>query len=483
MSYLIQNRKPASVFHFFEDLCAIPHPSYHEEKVADYLCAFAAERGLECYRDNLHNVLIKKPATPDRAGDAPILFQGHTDMVCVKTPDCDIDFMKDGLTLYIDGNLLRAKGTTLGADDGIAVATMLALLDGELSSHPALECLFTSAEEVGLDGAEGFDYSKISARKMINMDSEDLGIITAGCAGGLRSTLTKKCASVPFAGECLTVSLQGLFGGHSGVDICSGRANANKLMGRLFAKWQKAEGEAHLISLNGGSKDNAIPRLSVAEVMIFQEDAEKFAELVKEQEAILKNELHASDAGVTLELTCKGSGTAEVLDATSKVTALHALNNIPNGIQAYSKDIEGLVETSLNMGIMTMDGESLKMSFAIRSSIESAKHYLTDRVLLFVEMLGGNCEIKGDYPGWAYNPKSELRETFIRVYREMYEKEPVVEAIHAGLECGLFTKKIDGLDSISVGPNMHNVHTSEETLEVASVQRTWEFLCRVIAEK
>jgi dipeptidase D len=213
------------------------------------------------------------------------------------------------------------------------------------------------------------------------------------------------------------------------------------------------------------------------------DDAEKFAALVKEQEALLKNELHASDAGVSLEVTAKGAGTAEVLDATSKVSALHALNNIPNGIQAYSMDIEGLVETSLNMGIMTMDGESLKMSFAIRSSIESAKHYLTDRTMLFVDMLGGSCEIKGDYPGWAYNPNSELRETFIKVYREMYGKEPVVEAIHAGLECGLFTKKIDGLDSISIGPNMQNVHTSEESLEVGSVQRIWEFLCRVIAQK
>ena len=181
MSYLIQNRKPASVFRFFEDICAIPHPSYHEEKIADYLCAFAAERGLECYRDSLHNVLIKKPATPNRVNDAPLMFQGHTDMVCVKTAESTIDFMKDGLSLYVDGDFLRANGTTLGADDGIAVAVMLALLDGELSSHPALECLFTAAEEVGLDGAEGFDYSKISARKMINMDSEDLGIITAGC--------------------------------------------------------------------------------------------------------------------------------------------------------------------------------------------------------------------------------------------------------------------------------------------------------------
>ena len=298
MSYLIQNRKPASVFRFFEDLCAIPHPSYHEEKIADYLCAFAADRGLACYRDDLHNVLIKKPATPDMADRAPLLFQGHTDMVCVKTADSTIDFMKDGLSLYIDGDFLRAKGTTLGADDGIAVATMLALLDGELPSHPALECLFTSAEEVGLDGAEGFDYSHISARKMINMDSEDLGIITAGCAGGLRSTLTKTCARVPVMGECLKVSLQGLFGGHSGVDICSGRANANKLMGRLLAKWQKAEGEAHLVSLNGGSKDNAIP--SICEAVIVTADAEKTTALIEQTAAEIaaENENIISTAAV-----------------------------------------------------------------------------------------------------------------------------------------------------------------------------------------
>ena len=270
--------------------------------------------------------------------------------------------------------------------------------------------------------------------------------------------------------------------GHSGAEIHKGRGNSNVILGRVLLAIGQKMG-LDIIKMEGGSKDNAIPRLSVAEVLISAEDAEKFAALVKEQEAILKDELHASDAGITLEIKCKGAAAAAVLDPTSKVTALHALNNIPNGIQAYSKDIEGLVETSLNMGIMTMDGENLKMSFAIRSSIESAKHYLTDRTMLFVDMLGGSCEIKGDYPGWAYNPKSELRETFIRVYREMYGSEPVVEAIHAGLECGLFTKKIDGLDSISIGPNMHNVHTSEETLEVGSVQRTWEFLCRVIAQK
>ena len=267
MNYLIHDRKPESVFRFFEELCAIPHPSYHEERVADYLEAFAAARGLECYRDKLHNVLIKKPATPDMKHSESLLFQGHTDMVCVKTTDSAHDFMNDALQLYLDGDFLRAKGTTLGADDGIAVAVMLALLDGALASHPALECLFTAAEEVGLDGAEGFDYSKISARKMINMDSEDLGIVTAGCAGGLRSTLTLKYTTVPFVGTCIKISLQGLFGGHSGVDICTGRANANKLMGRLLAKLASAV-KVNVVGICGGSKDNAIPRDCEATVAV-----------------------------------------------------------------------------------------------------------------------------------------------------------------------------------------------------------------------
>ena len=278
------------------------------------------------------------------------------------------------------------------------------------------------------------------------------------------------------------LKVTGLLGGHSGAEIHKGRGNSNVLLGRVLLAIGQKMG-LDILKMEGGSKDNAIPRHSVAEVLISPEDSEKFVELVKAQEAILRDELHASDAGITLEVTAKGEGTAAVLDPTSKVSALHALNNIPNGIQAYSMDIEGLVETSLNMGIMTMNGDNLKMSFAVRSSVESAKYYLTDKVILFVDMLGGNCEIKGDYPGWAYNPNSELRETFIKVYREMYGEEPIVEAIHAGLECGLFTKKIDGLDSISVGPNMHDVHTSEESLEVGSVQRTWEFLCRVIAQK
>ena len=474
--------EPKAVFGYFEDISNIPHGSGNMDQISQFCVDFAKEHNLEYIVDDMKNVIIIKEATPGYENVEPLILQGHLDMVCEKRPDKEKDFLTEGLDLCTDGELIWADGTTLGGDDGIAVAYGLALLAAKDLQHPRLEVVLTVDEETGLYGAEAIDMSMLKGKKLINLDSEEEGIFTVGCAGGLTLSCDIPMFTEEVEGEVYELKVTGLLGGHSGAEIHKGRGNSNVILGRvLFAIGQKMG--LDIIKMEGGSKDNAIPRNSSAEVLIMAEDAEKFAALVKEQDEILKNEYHASDADVTLEVTCKGTAAVEVLDATSKVTALHALNNIPNGIQAYSMDIEGLVETSLNMGIMSQDGESLKMSFAVRSSIESAKHYLTDRVMLFVDMLGGTCEIKGDYPGWAFNPKSDLRETFIRVYKEMYGKDPVVEAIHAGLECGLFTKKIDGLDSISVGPNMHNVHTSEETLEVASVQRTWEFLCRVIAQK
>jgi len=474
--------EPKSVFGYFEDICSIPHGSGNMDKISNFCVDFAKKHGLEYIIDDMKNVIIIKEATPGYEEVAPIILQGHLDMVCEKRPDKEKDFLTEGLDICTDGELIWADGTTLGGDDGIAVAYGLALLAAKDLQHPRLEVVLTVDEETGLYGAEAIDMSMLKGKKLINLDSEEEGIFTVGCAGGLTLSCDIPMFTEEVEGVVYELKVTGLLGGHSGAEIHKGRGNSNVILGRvLLAIGQKIGLE--IIKMEGGSKDNAIPRNSVAEILVGAEDVQKLEKLVKEQEAILKNELHASDAGVALELTAKGTAAVEVLDATSKVTAIHALNNIPNGIVAYSMDIEGLVETSLNMGIMTQDSESLKMSFAVRSSIESAKHYLTERVLLFVDMLGGTCDIKGDYPGWAYNPKSDLRETFIKVYREMYGKEPVVEAIHAGLECGLFTKKIDGLDSISIGPNMHNVHTSEETLEVGSVQRTWEFLCRVIAEK
>ena len=477
MSYLIQNRKPASVFRFFEDICAIPHPSYHEEKVADYLCAFAARRGLEYYRDDLHNVLIKKPATPDRADAAPILFQGHTDMVCVKTADSTIDFMKDGLSLYVDGDFLRAKGTTLGADDGIAVATMLALLDGELFSHPALECLFTAAEEVGLDGAEGFDYSKITARKMINMDSEDLGIITAGCAGGLRSTLTKKCEIVPFKGECLKISMQGLFGGHSGVDICSGRANANKLMGRLFAKWQKAEGEAHLISLNGGSKDNAIA--SICEAVIATADAPKTTALLQQTASEIAAELAGDDKGFFVTVT-PAEAPDGMFSATDTAQLIAILATVDNGVKEMNYNIKSLPEWSRNLGVITTEGNTVELTFSSRSAIESRLDASIDELDALARITGCVTKHYSRYPGWDYAPVSPLRDLYARAYREITGKDAVVDVIHAGLECGIIASKLPGLDVISVGPDMRDVHSPDERLNLSSVETFWQTIEKLI---
>lgn len=477
MSYLIQNRKPASVFHFFEDICAIPHPSYHEEKIADYLCTFATERGLEYYRDELHNVLIKKPATPDRVSDAPILFQGHTDMVCVKTADSDIDFMKDGLSLYIDGDFLRAKDTTLGADDGIAVAVMLALLNGELSSHPALECLFTASEEVGLDGAEGFDYSKICARKMINMDSEDLGIITAGCAGGLRSTLTKKCESVPVKGECLTVTIKGLFGGHSGVDICSGRANANKLMGRLFAKWQKAEEEAHLISLCGGSKDNAIP--SICEAVIATADAQKTTALLEKTAAEIAAELAKDDKGFSLTVT-PTTAPETMFSATDTAQLIAILATVDNGVKEMNYNIKGLPEWSRNLGVITTKGNEVEFVFSSRSAIESRLDASIDELDTLARITGCSTKHYSRYPGWDYAPVSPLRDLYARAYREITGKDAVVDVIHAGLECGIIVSKLPDLDVISVGPDMRDVHSPDERLNLSSVEIFWQTIEKLI---
>ena len=288
MEYIIQGRKPERFFRYFEEISAIPRESYHEEKIADYLVNFAKERNLEWYRDDTNNVFIKAPATAGMENKAPVLLQGHTDMVCEKNSGVEHDFSKDPLKLYLDGDLLRARGTTLGADDGCAVAMMLTLLDGELAAHPPIECLFTAAEETGMDGAKNFDYSLISARRMINLDIDSLGNIFCGCAGGVRSDLTLAYTGVDFAGDALSVKLTGLVGGHSGSDINKGRANANKLMGRLLASLL-SKTDARLVSVNGGSKENAIPRECEAIVAVSD------AELAMEQLSKLRGcEVHSS---------------------------------------------------------------------------------------------------------------------------------------------------------------------------------------------
>ena len=476
MNYVITGRKPEAVFRFFEEISAIPRGSYNEKGIADYLVAFAQARGLECYRDDLHNVLIKKPATPGQEGRAPVLFQGHTDMVCEKNNDTQHDFLKDPLKLYVDGKFLRAKGTTLGADNGIAVAMMMAMLDGALEAHPAIECLFTTAEEVGLNGAQGFDYSLVSARRMVNMDSEDLGIVTAGCAGGVRSDLTLAASVEPFAGACVKISVAGLMGGHSGACIHCGRANANKVMGRLLAALIREE-DARLISVNGGSKDNAIPR--ECDALVAVPDEERATTLLTEVSLQIANELSEEDRDFRAVVE-SADGEAVMMSREDTRRAVAILNCTANGVLNMSMDIKDLVESSRNLGVVTTEGDEISFVFSSRSSVESR----LDASILELDTVAAvtGCKIRhySRYPGWEYAKASKLRDAYLAAYRDVTGKDAEVNVIHAGLECGIIRSHVPDMDMISIGPDMRDIHSPDEALDLDSTEAFWKTVARLV---
>lgn len=476
MNYVIKNREPASVFRFFEEISAIPRGSFNEKGIADYLENFARTRGLSCYRDPENNILIKAPATPDRANDAPILFQGHTDMVCEKNCDVEHDFLRDPLELWLDGDLLRARGTTLGGDDGIAIAMMLALLDGAVGSHPAYECLFTTAEEVGLNGAIAFDYSRISARRMINLDSEALGVVTAGCAGGVRTDLTLSYAPVAFAGEAIRVSIAGLMGGHSGDNINSGRANANRLMGRLLAELIEAT-DARLVRIEGGSKDNAIPRECVATLAV--PDFERAQTVLTDAAERIAAELSGEDRGfrVTVE-DCEPESVMLTAEETARAVAVLTCSQI--GVIEMSKQVKGLVEFSRNLGVVRQEEGKLVFVFSSRSSIENQLDSTQRELDLLARMTGCAARHHSRYPGWSYAPKSAIRDAYCRTYREVTGTDATVNVIHAGLECGIIHSHLPDMDMISVGPTLHDIHSPNESLDLRSTEIFWKVLVRLI---
>ncbi len=476
MEQVIKGRAPASVFSYFEAISAIPRASYNEAGVADYLVAFAKERGLSVWRDEHHNVLIKAPATKGQEHRAPILFQGHTDMVCEKNADVEHDFSRDPIRLWVDGNLLRAKGTTLGGDDGIAVAIMLALLDGEIKEHPAYECLFTTAEEVGLNGAHGFDYSRITARRMVNMDSEELGVITCGCAGGLRHDLTLPLCREPFAGSALTVKISGLMGGHSGENIKDGRANANKVMGRLLAALPTSV-ELRLVSIEGGSKDNAIPRECTAVISV--SDAERATAVLTDTAADIAHELVREDRGfcVTVE-DCEPCDAMVCREDTNRAIAVLAC--AANGVLAMNRDVAGLVEYSRNLGVVRMENDSLIFVFSSRSAIEARLDAAADELDALARICDADVRHYSRYPGWDYAPDSTLRRVYLDAYREVTGEDARVNVIHAGLECGIIRSKLPDMDIISVGPTMFDIHSPAEALDLDSVELFWKTLVRLI---
>ena len=469
MKYVIEGREPKTLFRYFEELCAIPHPSYHEERIADYLEAFAKERNLECYRDEKHNVLIKKGASHGYEVHPPVLLQGHTDMVCEKNGDTVHDFLNDPLKLFVEGDLLGARGTTLGADDGVAVAVMLAVLDGEIKAHPSVECLFTVCEEVGLGGAVAFDASRISARRMLNLDSEDFGVVTAGCAGGLRSLITLSAARETAEGEGLCISLCGLFGGHSGCDIHRGRANANKLMGRILAALD-AHRPIRILSIDGGSKDNAIPRECTARIVTsHREEAVQMIEALAAQIAM---ELHGEDSGFCVKCTpceCK-----EALSLADSKRVISLISSLSDGVLAMHTEIEGLVEYSRNLGVIRTEDEGVFVTVSSRSSMEERLDATVCELNELAASLGCRVSHGGRYPGWEYASTSPIRDIYLRVLRETADIEGRVEVIHAGLECGVIYSKIPDMDMISIGPTMYNIHSPDERLVLSSLELFWK---------
>ena len=481
MSDVLKNLEPKNVFYFFEEICNIPHGSGNVEKISNYLVNFAKERNLEVYQDEMKNVIIIKEATSGYENEEPVIIQGHMDMVAVKKPDYDIDMKTEGLRVAVDGDNVYAEGTSLGGDDGIAVAYALALLDSDTYEHPRLEVIITVDEEVGMDGARVIDLSMLKGHRMLNIDSEEEGIFLTSCAGGARIDCYLPVTREKAKGSLYAVTIGGLQGGHSGCEIDKERGNSNSLFGRLFTELGKKV-SFRLVSMAGGLADNAIPRETTAKVLVCGNE-NIFEEEIRLFEQKMKKELETKEPEFQVVMKKEEAAEYDVFSEESTKKAVQLLTALPNGVQAMSLDVKGLVETSLNMGIVSTKEEEFQIQISVRSSIESAKEALIQKVETVTELCGGKTAVSSEYPGWAYRKDSPLRDTIIRVYREMYGKEPEIQAIHAGLECGILAEKIEDLDCVSLGPDMKNIHTTEETLSISSVKRVWEFCLEVLKQK
>ncbi len=476
----LENIEPKEVFHFFEELCNIPHGSGNLKQISDYLVSFAKERNLEVSQDSELNVIIKAPGTAGYEDKEPVILQGHMDMVAVKEDTCDIDMKSEGLRVTTDGEYVWAQGTSLGGDDGIAVAYCLALLDSDSIAHPPLEVVITTNEETGMFGAAAIDLSSLKGRRMINIDNEEEGVFITSCAGGARVYSKVPMERVSVNGVKCNVSISGLLGGHSGEMIKFGRGNANIIAGRIMNSLSK-EINISLIEIGGGVADNAIPASSSFEFVTDEANADKALEIVKKCFDEIKGELEGKDDGLDISFTREakaGSYEAFAYVSTQKLSKMISI--MPDGVQAMSAMVEGLVETSLNLGIIKTEGNVVTLEQSVRSSVESSKQVLIGKLLTIGELFGADVTVSGEYPGWKYRQHSELRDHMVKVYQNMYGKEPVLQAIHAGLECGILSEKIDNLDCISIGPDMQDIHSFKEKLSVKSSANVWEYLKEVL---
>ena len=468
--------EPASVFEYFEQLCAIPHGSGNTKAISDYLVSFAKEQGLRYIQDEANNVIIFQDGTCGYENHAPVILQGHMDMVCEKDASCPLDLATDGLDLAHDGQYVYTKGTTLGGDDGIAIALALALMADTTIPHPPLEVVITVDEEIGMLGAAAIDLKALKGRTLINIDSEEEGVFTVSCAGGATATLSLEGERRAVYGPCIRLAVDGLQGGHSGVEIHKNRANANKIMGEFMSRVQNLM-PLCLTSFAGGSKDNAITRSCSATMVAMGMHLERINTIAEELQAEVRAKYDEPEATVQAFDVDALGGNAMTTEATAKVISM--LCSVPNGVQAWSEDIPGLVQTSLNLGIAKL-GNAMNLTFSVRSCVNQERFDLLDQLRKIAAFHGASYSQMGEYPAWEYKADSNLRDVMVKTYVDMFGKEPAVVAIHAGLECGLLSEKLPGLDCVSIGPEMHDIHTSREKLGIASTERTWKYLLEVL---
>lgn len=470
---ILEGLKPEKVFEYFEEISAIPRGSGNTEKIRNYCADFAKKRKLRYICDDAGNIIIYKPACNSKS-KLPVIIQGHLDMVWEKNEQSKINFETDGLELVVDGDFIRANGTTLGGDDGIAVAMCLALLDSDDITHPPLEILFTADEEVGMSGAEGLDTSILEGKRMINLDSEAEGVLWVSCAGGVRADIKFNAEFTSSNKNTFEIIVSGLHGGHSGAEIHKGYANANKVMGRVLSKLA-SECDFEICSINGGTMDNAITR----ECCCIVSSDYDICNLISNISADIISDYLTADPEITVKaVPCKK--TDKSMSAENSKLLINLLNDLPYGVIAMSNEIDGLVETSLNLGRLVTENDMVSFVFLVRSGKDAEKEKLCNRLSDICKKHNCAISFRSSYPAWEYNAVSELRDTMISVYRELNNKELEVTAIHAGLECGIFCGKIDGLDCVSLGPDMYDIHTPAERLSISSCRRVWDFLLRVL---
>lgn len=476
---VLENLEPKKVFEFFEEICKIPHGSHNTKQISDFCMDFAAKRGLDARQDEVGNVFIRKEASPGYENSEGVILQGHLDMVCAKTEDSTHDFMKDGLDLYVEDGYVKARGTTLGGDDGIAVAMAMAVLDSDTIEHPPLEVLFTVDEEVGLDGANAFDFTQMKGGKLINIDSEEEGILTVGCAGAIMAESRIPIHRQKKSGSLIRINIHGLMGGHSGSEIQKQRGNAHKMMGRLLNHMMK-EISLNLVEINGGAQDNVISMISVAEILVPLEQVQRALEIVEEMKATWDAEFMGFEPDLAVDTFVSHDSTIDVCDDRSTRSTVTFLVICPNGVVEYSRRLAGFVETSLNVGIVETASDYIRTVHMLRSSVDSRDLEIWERFEQCANAVGAQAIFRSSYDAWPLKMDSKLQKIMVDTYKDLYGEDMRVETVHAGLECAVFCVANADLDCVSFGPNIWDVHSFNEKLDIASTERCWKYLLEVL---